>query len=131
MPSKYSIGDVLYIDEGHNPHYHIIILDSVCSKETMYIIVYLSSSDTKVDMTTTFNKDEDAFIDRFCWVKYQNAYTISEIDLDDGRIIRYECKASSSTIDKISGDLPKARLAPKFVKNNFADWKSDHMFVGY
>lgn len=131
MPSKYSIGDVLYIDEGHNPHYHIIILESVCSKEPMYIIVYLSSSNVKVDRTTTFNKDEDAFIDRFCWVKYQSAYIISETDLDNGQIIRYQCKAKLSTINKISADLPKAKLAPNYVKERFADWKSDQIFSSF
>lgn len=131
MPSKYSIGDVLYIDEGHDPHYHIIILESVCSKEPMYIIVYLSSSDVRVDRTTTFNKGEDAFIDRFSWVKYQCAYIISESDLDDGRIIHYECKARQSTIDTISRDLPKAKLAPKYVRESFTDWKSDQIFSSF
>lgn len=128
MPNKYNVGDVFYIDEGHDPHYHIIILASVNSKEPMYLIVYLSSSKTMVDRTTTFNKNEDTFIDRFSWVKYQSAYIISETDLDDGRIIRYQCKAKSSTVDKISADLPKAKRAPNYIRERFADWKSDQMF---
>ena len=128
MPSKYNVGDVLYIDEGHNPHYHIIILGSVRSKEPMYIVVYLSSSDVNPDLSTTFVKDEDTFIDRFCWVKYQSAYTISEMDLDDGRIIRYKCKAKLSTIDKISSDFPKAKLVPKRVKALFVEWKADQLY---
>lgn len=131
MPNKYNIGDVFYLDEGYDPHYHIIILASVNSKEPMYLIVYLSSSRTRIDRTTTFNNNEDSFIDRFCWVKYQNAYIISETDLDDGRIIRYECSAKSSTINKISADLPKAKLAPKYVRESFADWKSDKIFSSF
>ena len=131
MPNKYAIGDVFYINEGYDPHYHIVILASVSSKEPMYLIVYLSSSKTKADMTTTFNKGEDVFIDRFCWVKYQSAYIISETDLDSGRIIRYECKANSSIIGRITADLPKAKLAPRVVKERFAEWKSDQMFSSF
>ena len=128
MPNKFTVGDVFYLDDGHGPHYHIIILESVCSKEPMYIIVYLSSSKARDDWTTTFNEGEDEFIDRFCWVKYQNSYIISETDLNDGRIIRYQCKAMSSTIGKISTGLPKAKLAPKHIKESFTEWKSDQIY---
>lgn len=128
MPSKYSVGDVLYINEGRDPHYHIIILDSVCSTEPMYIIVYLSSTKVNADLTTTFVKDEDSFIDRYCWVKYQSAYIISEADLEDGRIIRFQCKARLSTINKISSDILKAQHAPRYVKERFTEWKSDRNF---
>lgn len=128
MPDKYLEGDVLYLDDGYGYHYHIILISSKSPSETRHLCVFLSSSKLNQDSMTTFQKGEDSFITKNCWVKYQSTYIKTDTELGGMKDLMYVGKASASTIQKIKHDLPKARRAPKWLRELYQDWEDDKLF---
>jgi len=120
-------GSVFYF-KGSEPksHYHIVILRDPSEKDKRSIVVYLSTSRTRMDDTCTFRNGDDFFITQDCWVRYRNCKIISDADLCK---LEYIGVAKESTVKKIKdGFIKTLKTIQDDVRYTYENWRDDHLF---
>jgi len=120
-------GSVFFLQGSESkPHYHIIVFTDQKGQDKRFIVCYLSSSTTLQDLTTTFEKDDDFFIDRPCWVKFRNAKIMVEMDIEKFTSIGV---MSTENLEKIKNGFKQSlRKMPREVMTLWESWEQDRLF---
>ena len=109
-------------------HFHIVTFRDPLGRDSVNIVLYISSSTTLIDPTCTFKPGEDFFISKPSWVKYRNCKVLSDMDLERLKPIGI---VSDKTLEKIKRGFElalghgKIDDYPKFL---YLKWKDDLLF---
>lgn len=120
------VGDCFEVKNINGLHLHIIVAEYSDSPNSGIMLVYISSSDTRIDKTTILHPGEHPFVTRRSWVRYQNIMIVNREDLQKS-IVRYYGKCDEDLLEKIQSGICKSPFTANEYKTTFTQWHNERI----
>jgi hypothetical protein len=122
------VGDSFILLDQNGKHLHIIVAESSPEDSATIMLVYLSSARiSNRDTTTMLHTGDHPFIDRECWVRYQNILVCSRETVEP-MIVEHFGKVEDRLLERIQAGIEKSKFASKQNKDLFRQWRIDRTY---
>lgn len=121
------MGDSFTLRNENGTHFHVIVAESNPSDSANVMLVYLSSAGGYFrDTTTILRPGDHPFINKECWVRYQNILICTRDDVES-KIVNHYGKVRDDVLEKIQNGIKQSNKTAKKFKGMFIEWNLERI----